>query len=99
MTPPGSKCVRSSPASAAHSFYFWAQFLIREYRRNNLYMLLSLPLPLLAALAGLLLTRLLPGGVIVQGLAYVAVYAVLITLALRAGISDEIGRASCRERV
>jgi len=74
---------------AAHSFFFWSQFLVREYRSNNLYMLLSLPLPLLAALAGLLLSRLLPGGVIVQGLAYIAVYAALIALALRARISDE----------
>jgi O-antigen/teichoic acid export membrane protein len=78
----------------AHSFYFWAQFLVPDYRNYNFYMLLSLPLPLLASLLGLLLSRLLPGGIIVQGLVYVAVYAALIASALRAGISDEYATLS-----
>jgi polysaccharide transporter, PST family len=79
---------------ASHSFYFWAQFLVRDYRNYNFYMLLSLPLPLLASLVGLLLSRLLPGGIIVQALAYAAVYAGLIVFALRAGISEEYATLS-----
>lgn len=79
---------------ASHTFYFWAQFLVRDYRSYNFYMLLSLPLPLLASLLGLLLSQLLPGGIIVQALAFLAVYAILIALALRAGISDEYATLS-----
>lgn len=79
---------------ASHSFYFWAQFLVRDYRNYNFYMLLSLPLPLLASLCCLLLSQRLPGGIIVQALAYAAVYAALIALALRAGISDEYATLS-----
>ena len=74
---------------AAHSFYFWMQFAIRDYRRYNLYMLLSLPLPLFAALAGLALSHLLAGGIITQAAVYSAAYAALIAWALRAGLSDE----------
>jgi O-antigen/teichoic acid export membrane protein len=74
---------------AAHSFYFWAQIFIRSYWRYNYYILLSVPAPLLMALASLAVSRLLGGGIILQASLYLGTYALLFTLALRVGISDE----------
>jgi len=75
---------------AAHSFYFWAQFFIRAYRRYNFYMLAAAPVPLIMSLACLLLSR-VADGIVVQALIYCAAYAVLCVLALRTPISEEYG--------
>lgn len=74
---------------AAHSFYFWAQIFIRSYRRYNYYILLSIPAPLLMALASLLVSRLFGDGIILQTLLYLGTYTLLLTLVLRMGLSDE----------
>lgn len=78
-------------AFVSHGFYFWAQFFIREYRRYNLYILLSVPAPLVLALASLALSRLAGSNVVVQFAVYAGAYGLLVLALLRAPLSEEYG--------